>query len=147
MVFATSGDHASHFFAASRDTFGNWSRACALGGELSVPSQTMSVPERKDLFSRFWRSASGFWRNSLSIWALVALIVVAVLLGLLVQYRLNIWNRDFFDALERKDGPELWRQALVFAPLIAASTTLAIFGVWSRMTAQRKWREWLSRHL
>ena len=43
-------------------------------------------------------------------------------------------------ALERKDGPELWQQALVFAPLAAASTMLAIFGVWSRMTAQRKWR-------
>ena len=79
--------------------------------------------------------------------ALVALLVVVVLLGLLVQYRLNIWNRDFFDALERKDGPELWQQALVFAPLVAASTMLAIFGVWSRMTAQRKWREWLSQHL
>ena len=112
-----------------------------------MPSQTMSVPERRSLFSRFWRSASGFWRGSLSIWALVALLVVAVLLGLLVHYRLNIWNGDFFDALERKDGPELWQQALVFAPLIAASTTLAIFGVWSRKTAQRKWREWLSRHL
>ncbi len=74
-------------------------------------------------------------------------VIVSGSAGLLVQYRLNIWNRDFFDALERKDGPELWQQALVFAPLIAASTTLAIFGVWSRMTAQRKWREWLSRHL
>jgi putative ATP-binding cassette transporter len=116
-------------------------------GEFGVPLQTMSVPDRKSLFSRFWQSASGFWRSSLTIWALVALLVVIVLLGLLVQYRLNIWNRDFFDALERKDGPELWQQTLVFAPLVAASTMLAIFGVWSRMTAQRRWREWLSQHL
>ena len=112
-----------------------------------MPGHTISVPKRKSLFSRFWQSASGFWRGSLTIWALVALLVVIVLLGLLVQYRLNIWNRDFFDALERKDGPELWQQALVFFPLVAASTALAIFGVWSRMTAQRKWREWLSEHL
>lgn len=112
-----------------------------------MPLQTMSVPHRKSLFSRFWQSAGAFWRGSLTIWALVALLVVVVLLGLLVQYRLNVWNRDFFDALERKDGPELWQQALVFAPLVAASTTLAIFGVWSRMTAQRRWRESLSQHL
>ena len=72
-----------------------------------MPLHTISVSERKSLFSRFWQSASGFWWGSLTIWALVALLVVVVLLGLLVQYRLNIWNRDFFDALERKDGPEL----------------------------------------
>ncbi|MFZ1415564.1 MAG: SbmA/BacA-like family transporter [Defluviicoccus sp.] len=78
---------------------------------------------------------------------MVALLVIIVLLSLLVQYRLNIWNRDFFDALERKDGPELGQQALVFVPLVVASTTIAIFGVWSRMTAQRKWRDWLSQHL
>lgn len=112
-----------------------------------MPRHTISVPQRKSLSSRFWQSASGFWRGSLRIWGLVALLVIIVLLGLLVQYRLNIWNRDFFDALERKDAPELRQQALVFVPLVVASTTLAIFGVWSRMTAQRKWRDWLSQHL
>lgn len=112
-----------------------------------MPRHTISVPQRKSLSSRFWQSASGFWRGSLRIWGLVALLVIIVLLSLLVQYRLNIWNRDFFDALERKDGPELGQQALVFVPLVVASTTIAIFGVWSRMTAQRKWRDWLSQHL
>jgi len=38
-------------------------------------------------------------------------------------------------------------QALLFLPLAAASTVLAILSVWGRMTAQRKWREWLSKHL
>lgn len=112
-----------------------------------MPPEPIPAEQRKNLFSRFWQSASGFWRNSLSIWALVALLVAIVLLGLLVQYRLNIWNRDFFDALERRDEPELWQQALVFAPLVVASTLLAIFGVWGRMTAQRKWRDWLSQQL
>lgn len=106
-----------------------------------------NLQTRKSLFSRFWHSASGFWQRSLTTWALVALLVIIVLLALLTQYRLNIWNRDFFDALERKDGPELRQQALVFAPLVTASAVLAIFGVWSRMTVQRKWRAWLSEHL
>lgn len=112
-----------------------------------MPGPNNSLPRRGSLFSRFWQSASGFWQRSLTTWALVALLVVIVLLALLTQYRLNIWNRDFFDALERKDGPELWQQALIFAPLVTASAALAIFGVWSRMTVQRKWRAWLSQHL
>lgn len=115
--------------------------------DLSVPRRTISVPQHNSLLTRFWHTASGFWRSSLSLWGLVALLVITVLLGLLVQYRLNIWNRDFFDALERKDGPELGQQALAFVPLVVASTTIAIFGVWSRMTAQRQWRDWLSQHL
>lgn len=112
-----------------------------------MPRPAVPTPARNSLFSRFWQTASGFWGGSPAIWALVALLVVIVLLGLLVQYRLNIWNRDFFDALERRDRLELWQQVLVFVPLVVSSTTLAILGVWSRMTAQRKWRDWLSQRL
>jgi putative ATP-binding cassette transporter len=60
---------------------------------------------------------------------------------------LNYWNRDFFDAIERKDGVELWTQALRFMPLAASSTALAVFSVWGRMTMQRRWRAWLTNQL
>jgi len=112
-----------------------------------VRLNTVPAPERTRLFSRYWQSAWGFWRGSLGIWALAAMLILIVVLGLLVQYRLNLWNRDFFDALERKDGPEIWQQSLIFLPLALSSIMLACSGVWGRMTAQRRWREWLSRHL
>jgi putative ATP-binding cassette transporter len=110
--------------------------------------ETYFVPDEKRLISRFWQSASGFWRGSAwCAWLLIALLIATVLLQLLVQYRLNFWNRDFFDAIERRDGMGLWAQALRFAPLAAASLALAVISVWGRMTLQRKWREWLSNHL
>jgi vitamin B12/bleomycin/antimicrobial peptide transport system ATP-binding/permease protein len=74
-------------------------------------------------------------------------MISVVLLQLLVQYRLNFWNRHFFDAIGRKDGAELWTQALRFLPIAAAIVVLAIISVWGRMTMQRTWREWLSNHL
>ena len=79
-------------------------------------SPTYLAPDEKRLISRFWQSASGFWRgpHSWRAWLLVALLIATVLLQLLVQYRLNFWNRDFFNAIERKDGAELWAQALRF---------------------------------
>jgi len=77
----------------------------------------------------------------------VAVLIATVLLQLLTQYALNYWNRDFFNAIGRKDGVELWTQALRFVPLAAASLTLTVFSVWARMTMQRRWREWLSNHL
>jgi putative ATP-binding cassette transporter len=114
-----------------------------------MPLKTYLAPDEKRLLSRFWQSASGFWRGSSAwrAWLLVALLVATALLQLLVQYRLNYWNRDFFNAFERKNGIELWAQALIFIPLAATSLTLAIVSVWSRMTMQRKWRAWLSNHL
>ena len=111
--------------------------------------QTYLALDERRLLSRFWESASGFWRGP-SGWGarlLIALLIAIVLLQLLTQFWLNFWNRDFFNAIERKDGTELWAQALRFAPLAAASLALAIVSVWSRMTMQRKWREWLSNHL
>jgi putative ATP-binding cassette transporter len=64
-----------------------------------------------------------------------------------VQYRLNFWNRDFFNALERRDAAGLWAQAMSFAPLAFLSVSLSVASIWGRMTTQRKWREWLTKHL
>ena len=116
---------------------------------MSMAHEPYLAPDAGRLLSRFWQSASVYWRgrSGWRAWLLVALLVAIVLLQLLVQYRLNYWNRDFFDAIGRKDGPELWVQGLSFVPLAGASLSLAIASVWGRMTLQRKWREWLSNDL
>jgi putative ATP-binding cassette transporter len=111
--------------------------------------QTYIAPDEGQLLARFWRSASGFWlgRSAWRAWLLVALLIATVLLQLLTQYGLNYWNRDFFNAIGRKDATGLWVEALRFVPLASASLFLTILSVWGRMTMQRTWREWLSNHL
>ena len=98
---------------------------------------------------RFWRSARGFWRGPTAqlAWGLMSLLVVVTVLQLLVQYRLNLWNRDFFNALEFRNGAEVWHQTHLLALFAALSIGLAVIAVWGRMTFQRSWRGWLSRHL
>jgi len=85
--------------------------------------KTYFVPDEKRLISRFWQSASGFWRgpSAWRAWFLIVLLTGTVLLQLLTQYGLNFWNRDFFNAIERRDATELWAQALRFVPFAAAS--------------------------
>lgn len=78
---------------------------------------------------------------------LAMFLIAVVLLQLLVQVALNLWNRHFFDALERKDAATVWLQAQLFVPLAAGSILLAAVSVWGRMTAQRSWRDALTRHL
>ncbi|MDN4987556.1 ABC transporter [Bradyrhizobium arachidis] len=107
------------------------------------------APGEKRLLGRFWQSASGYWRGPTAwvAWALVLGLIINVVLQLLTQYGLNFWNRDFFNAIGRKDQAELLLQAFRFLPLAAASIALTVFSVWARMTLQRSWREWLSNRL
>jgi len=104
---------------------------------------------RMQLLQMFWRGASGFWRGRTALWAwsLCVTTLLTVSLQLLVQYRLNFWSRDLFDAIETKNEIALRSQALVFVPLAASSLLLAVLSVWSRMTTEREWRRWLSDHL
>ena len=95
---------------------------------------------------RFWSTASGFWRgrSALASWPLSIALLAVAMSQLAVQYRLNYWNRDFFNAIELRDGVRLWHQAAIFVPLAFLSVSLSVSAVWARMTTQRKWREWLT---
>jgi ABC-type uncharacterized transport system fused permease/ATPase subunit len=95
---------------------------------------------------RFWRTARGFWRGA-TAWTLLLVLVIGVVLQVAVQYRLNFWNRDFFNALEARDGSQIWQQAQILMALAAASVSLAVMAVWGRMTFQRRWRDWLTGRL
>ena len=91
------------------------------------------------LAARFWRTASGFWRapNAAGAWLLTAVLIGSTVLQLALQYRLNYWSRDFFDAFGRRDGPALWTEALLFPLLAGLSILVAVLSVWARMTTQR----------
>jgi len=98
---------------------------------------------------RFWSSASGFWRGKSAItsWPLTFGLLLIGVSQLAVQYRLNYWNRDFFNALARRDSNGLWDQVVIFTPLACLSIGLLVTSVWARMTTQRKWREWLTTNI
>lgn len=107
------------------------------------------VPAPGVLVACFLRCAAGLWRGRRSwpAWLLLGFLIATIVLQLVVQYRLNYWNRDFFDAVEHKNGATIWAQALQFVPLAGASVVLAVGSVWGRMTMQRRWRSWLSEQL
>jgi len=78
---------------------------------------------------------------------LLVVLVGGVFLQLILQYRMNYWSRDFFDAFGRRDGSALRSQAVLFLVLSGLSIAVAVLIVWARMTTQRGWRTWLTSHL
>lgn len=108
-----------------------------------------SSDTRKALIQRFWFTARGFWSGEtrLKAWVLSIGLVVLVLIQIGVQYRLNLWTRDVFNAVEQKNAAVLLHQALLLLPLTALTVALAVTAVYGRMTTQREWRAWLAKHL
>jgi putative ATP-binding cassette transporter len=103
---------------------------------------------RRRLLGRFWRTARGFWKGKSAkiAWPLTVGLTVLLIVQVLVQYRFNVWNRDLFNALEKKDSSAVLSQALLYLPLFAATLFTAVAGVYGRMTLARRWREWLTNH-
>lgn len=79
-------------------------------------------------------------------WLVIALVVLTI--GqVLVQMRFNLWNRDFFNALENRDGAAFRWQIILFFGLAAASMSVAVYQLYTKQLIQLAWREWLTRHL
>lgn len=118
-----------------------------MGQPMTVDDEATAVGAKP--LRRFWHSALGFWvgAGNWVPWTLMGLLVVCVVSQLLVQYRLNLWNRDFFNALEQRDGVGIRQQTYLLPALAATSIALAATAVWGRMTFQRRWRDWLTSHL
>jgi putative ATP-binding cassette transporter len=104
--------------------------------------------ERRYLLALFWDAALGFWRRGSGpvAWALTLGVIALAFVGLGVQYRLNVWYRAMFDALETRDASAVLEQTLIFLPLTCANVGVAAVAVYTRMTLQRRWRAWLNAH-
>jgi putative ATP-binding cassette transporter len=104
---------------------------------------------RQYLLARFWEAALGFWRNGggRTAWALTLAVMAIAVVNLVLQYRLNVWHRAMFDALDRRDGSSVLHQTVIFLPLIAAVVGVAATATLAKMTLQRRWRAWLNAHV
>lgn len=99
---------------------------------------------------RFWGIAGGFWtgagsrREALSLLAaLLALNGAEVALFL----RFNTWNRDLFDALERRDADRVLVECGVLALIVLGFCAITSTALLTRRRLALTWRAWLSARL
>jgi len=104
---------------------------------------------RQYLLARFWEAALGFWRKGggPTAWLLTLTVITIALVGLGIQYRLNVWHRAMFDALDKRDGSGVLYQSIIFFPVILASVGVGVAATYAKMTLQRRWRDWLNAHV
>jgi putative ATP-binding cassette transporter len=78
---------------------------------------------------------------------LIAGLLLLTLLQVGIQIRFNIWNRDFFNALENRDGAAFRQQIFFFLGLAAVSMGVAVNQLYMKQLIQLRWRQWLTTHL
>lgn len=78
---------------------------------------------------------------------LIAGVIAMTVAQVIIQIRLNSWNRDFFDALDKRNAHAFQHQIIVFLVLAALSMTAAVYQLYLKQLLQLAWREWLTRRL
>src|ERR1700722_9601347 len=63
-------------------------------------------PRARGSVRAYWRVAGGYWTGptAFEAWALTTVSLVLIIGNIAVQYGINLWNRSFFNALERHDS-------------------------------------------
>ena len=108
-----------------------------------------SSPET-GLFRRFLRLAGPFFMAGDERWParlLAAGVLLLTLLQVGIQIRINIWNRDFFDALQYHNWANFLSQMAIFAALGSISMGVAVYQVYVKQLLQLRWRRWLTSRL
>lgn len=117
------------------------------GPDLHDVAPAARLPER---FSRkLWRLTAAYYASEewRSAWAITAAVIGLTVLQIALQVGLNLCNRDFFDALEKRDGEQFLWQMGVFTALAVAGIGAAVLQLHARQTLQVWWREWQVRRL
>jgi vitamin B12/bleomycin/antimicrobial peptide transport system ATP-binding/permease protein len=125
------------------------SRAPGHGASEKPCDRQSAALKKRYLLRRFWTSAAGYWgsRGEQSSWFLAGILLLISLLNLATAYGMNVWHRGMFDALEQRDSDVVLMLSIAYFGLLAASVVFSVSLVYARMTAQRRWRAWLNKHL
>ena len=117
--------------------------------ESSVISGADQRPYARGSVRAYWRLAGAYWTGSsaLQAWSLTLISLILVVGNILVQYGINLWNRAFFNALERHDHGFVYRAIAIFLALAFAAALVAVLQLVFRMRLQILWRQWLTRRL
>nr|WP_281414672.1 ABC transporter ATP-binding protein/permease [Plastoroseomonas arctica] len=78
---------------------------------------------------------------------MIAGVIALTLAQVGIQIRFNVWNRDFFDALDKRDSNAFETQILIFLGLAALSMAISVYQLYLKQLIQLTWREWLTRRL
>jgi putative ATP-binding cassette transporter len=93
-----------------------------------------------------WSLAWPYWTSD-EKWSAGGLLAAVVALNLIYVWltvRLNMWNNDFYNALQNYDWPNFWWQFAIFGMIAAAIIVVLVYQSYLQRILQIRWRRWLT---
>jgi putative ATP-binding cassette transporter len=116
---------------------------------VAAPPPDDRRPHPRGSVRAYWRLAGDYWKGPTAVqaWSLTLISFVLVVGNIVVQFGINLWNRAFFNALQRHDETFAYRAIVIFLALAFAAALVAVLQLVFRMRLQILWRQWLTRRL
>jgi vitamin B12/bleomycin/antimicrobial peptide transport system ATP-binding/permease protein len=102
---------------------------------------------RRNAVRDAWRLSKPYWVSE-EKWSARGLLLAVVALNLgnvYISVRINEWNNAFYNALQKLDAGEFFRQLGVFCLLAAVFIVMAVYALYLSQMLQIRWRRWLTR--
>jgi putative ATP-binding cassette transporter len=106
--------------------------------------------QRRGFLAQFWRLARSYYTapgDRRRAWMLTVAVVLLTLVQITVQVRFNLWNRDFFNALENRDRGAFYGQLWTLGLLLLAAMGSAVAQLWAKQMLSLDWRRHLVHRL
>ncbi|HEY5898550.1 MAG TPA: ABC transporter ATP-binding protein/permease [Burkholderiales bacterium] len=104
--------------------------------------------QKAGFLTAFWALAKPYWvseQRKKGLGLLAA--VVGLSLGLVyLEVQFNLWNKDFYNALENKDQAEFFAQLWRFTVIAVFWIIAGVYRLYLQQMLQIEWRTWLNEH-
>ncbi len=93
-----------------------------------------------------WRLAWPYWTSEEKWWAggLLGAVVALNLVYVWLTVRLNMWNSDFYNALQNYDWPKFWWQFAIFGMIATTIIVVLVYQSYLQRILHIRWRRWLT---
>ncbi|MFJ2366175.1 ABC transporter ATP-binding protein/permease [Pseudomonas sp. NPDC087697] len=101
---------------------------------------------RGQFFRRVWQLTSPYWRSEEKgkAWVLLIAVIGLSLFSVGISVWMNNWYKDFYNALQQKDGTAFWSLILYFCGIAAVAILGAVYRLYLTQMLTISWRRWLT---
>lgn len=117
-----------------QDTFGRQER----NGNMAL--------SKRGFLRAAWSLAWPYWTSD-EKWSAGGLLAAVVALNLVYVWltvRLNMWNNDFYNALQKYDWPQFWWQFAIFGMIATAIIVVLVYQSYLQRILHIRWRRWMT---